>query len=307
MPEEKYESAKELVDALRPSHSRWRRATVGGAADRWLFRGHGNAEWDLTPTLFRDWGQIPSAMSGKYEKWRAVAYHEVTQVRSFLEIADGANLLSPSSGQILDAVNKRVGSLFLDNPDQSMSNFMSSSQVKGAFGLAQHHGIQTRLLDWTGNPLVAAYFAAFDCHNASDEREHFCVWASQQSRTNYDEGLRFFGTPDFGNDYLRAQRGFFSIDIKADQHFDANGEWKPQQDLLKEYDELRGDDAEPTFYKLIAPSDAAKELLQILRHEFISPVSIMPTLDNAAKTVSYINGLYFEESGLDQFLRPLSD
>ncbi len=41
--------AEELLKALRPRNPLWE-----GEAQRWLFRGHADAEWDLQPTGIRD-------------------------------------------------------------------------------------------------------------------------------------------------------------------------------------------------------------------------------------------------------------
>lgn len=85
--------------------------------------------------------------------------------------------------------------------------------------IAQHHGLPTRLLDWTTNPLVAAYFACLPTPNGKRRGEIIAVRVSDiglLSSTDRDQGpfgiqKASFVYPSAVAPRILSQRGLFSI------------------------------------------------------------------------------------------------
>jgi FRG domain len=92
----------------------------------WLFRGHGDAAFDLIPAI----GRQPSAAAYRLADEKILLEDFVHEAKRYLE-ADGFTELE-------------------------------------WLAVAQHHGLPTRLLDWSANPMVAAWFATEDESNSAD-------------------------------------------------------------------------------------------------------------------------------------------
>jgi hypothetical protein len=133
---------------------------IGTTLGKNWYRGHSKAIGELTPGIFR-------------EEFTNEFYLSLNPQPEF-RIAEDFKRKAPSIERDLPKFNNHIEWLFI----------------------MQHHGVPTRLLDWSENILIACFFAVTSNQNEDGELWTFLPW-----KLNENHG--FYGLPTIGNKQLQ--------------------------------------------------------------------------------------------------------
>lgn len=286
-------SAEQFLLLLSPIASGW-----NNAPRDWIFRGVGDAEkFTLVPSALRMPPPVlkytnKSLLDPRTHSQQVEAEYDL--LWDFFRVADAQGLLIPEDSQIYRSpwastpIHRGVVAAKAGDGPWPFDELMS------LVALAQHHGVPTRLMDWSNDAFIAAYFGAADAairleHGESSDSllAVWClnwryVWKRWPGKKPDDIEVLLVMAPRATNPNLHAQGGLFTVHIVKPGKSSAPINRDPL-DLVIE--KRRGSIAikAPVMRQITLPIRESGRLLRLLAAHNIHAASIFPGFDGVVK------------------------
>ncbi len=251
-----------------------------------VFRGQASNKWNLIPSLFR---KSVEAGNVKLSDLKNLFIEEYTNVGQFVRSGDQMGFSIP--GLIYPFLNfKKIEDVKLDEWVNHESPYIE------AIALAQHHGVKTRLLDFSYDAYTSLYFAANSSFQMNRQNTSpagfFSLWMIDGFYLHSpDCKTKMIHTSVESNHYLRAQKGLFiSFPNPFEENIEINRDCTEKDyDLLAfMVDDNNGIAKDgnghkklfPVIYRFDFPEKQSADIIRKLDSRGFNLISLMPNLDN---------------------------
>lgn len=249
-----------------------------------MYRGVENAARRLIPSALRDDDSNPLRTSWESDGTTDNQVHAETHLLSqFVESCDQVGIAIPNDSL---EFRRRLNPEHQDRYTRKPALWPNPDLLE-LMALAQHHGVPTRLLEWTGNPHVAVYFAASKALATIREWPStpcLAVWELDTWFIHRYKRLRIIEAPRSISRNLAAQSGVFTVNFNET----GRGEQVVAACLEDELSKL----PDTPLKKHVLPIRESGRLYELRTIVGLTAATVFPGEDSAEKAVwDYINYL----------------
>ncbi|EGQ7944446.1 TPA: FRG domain-containing protein [Vibrio metoecus] len=267
-----YETANDLWDALSPTKSFFKKPY------NIIYRGQADSGWSLIPSLLRN-KESNSLLKflGRPSKADELVYTEVRLLEEFASYCDNVGVRIPNDSMTFrnEILSSQVQDRYYKRPE-----LWPNPELIELMALAQHHGVPTRLLDWTRQPYVAVYFAvssAMANHKNWKPDTKLAIWVFNTELVNLYKNVNIVQVPGSTSHHVSAQSGLFTVH----PHSGSRNEEFEIRGLEYEFSTL----SNSPLLQLTLSVDEALNLYRLCIKAGINAATIYPSADGAGKAV----------------------